>query len=96
MKIKKNNSLKINLILKLNIVLLIISTLVFIVSFNVGKNEINQVFDAELIKSSKLVFELAKHENFIKNSPHLDKKLHQKFLIVMIMNFTPKLGKIIN
>lgn len=79
MKIKKNNSLKINLILKLNIVLLIISTLVFIVSFNVGENEINQVFDAELIKSAKLVFELAKHENFIKNSPHLDEKLHQKF-----------------
>lgn len=79
MKIRKNNSLKINLILKLNIVLLIISTLVFIISFNVGKSEINQVFDAELIKSAKLVFELAKHENFIKNSPHLDEKLHQKF-----------------
>lgn len=79
MKIKKNNSLKINLIFKLNIVLLIISTLVFIVSFCVGKNEINQVFDAELIKSAKLVFELAKHETFIKNSPHLDEELHQKF-----------------
>ena len=79
MKIKKNNSLKINLIFKLNIVLLMISTLVFIVSFCVGKNEINQVFDAELIKSAKLVFELAKHETFIKNSPHLDEELHQKF-----------------
>lgn len=56
MKIRKNNSLKINLILKLNIVLLIISTLVFFVSFHFGKNEINQVFDAELIKSAKLVF----------------------------------------
>jgi two-component system sensor histidine kinase QseC len=79
MKIKTNNSLKINLILKLNIVLLIISTLVFFVSFHFGKNEINQVFDAELIKSAKLVFELAKHETFIKNSPHLDEELHQKF-----------------
>lgn len=79
MKIKKNNSLKINLIFKLNIVLIIISTLVFIVSFRVGKNEINQVFDAELIKSARLIFELTKHETFIKNSPHLDEKLHQKF-----------------
>ena len=79
MKIRKNNSLKINLILKLNFVLLIISTLVFFVSFHFGKNEINQVFDAELIKSAKLVFELAKHETFIKNSPHLDEELHQKF-----------------
>ena len=79
MKIRKNNSLKINLIFKLNIVLLIISTLVFIVSFRVGKNEINQVFDAELIKSARLIFELTKHETFIKNSSHLDEKLHQKF-----------------
>ena len=79
MKIRKNNSLKINLIFKLNIVLIIISTLVFIVSFRVGKNEINQVFDAELIKSARLIFELTKHETFIKNSPHLDEKLHQKF-----------------
>jgi two-component system sensor histidine kinase QseC len=79
MKIKKNNSLKLNLIFKLNIVLLIISTLVFIVSFNVGKSEINQVFDAELIKSARLIFELTKHETFIKNSSHLDEKLHQKF-----------------
>jgi len=79
MKIRKNNSLKINLIFKLNIVLLIISTLVFIVSFRVGKNEINQVFDAELIKSARLIFELTKRETFIKNSSHLDEKLHQKF-----------------
>jgi two-component system sensor histidine kinase QseC len=79
MKIRKNNSLKINLIFKLNIVLLIISTLVFIVSFRIGKNEINQVFDAELIKSARLIFELTKHETFIKNSSHLDEKLHQKF-----------------
>ena len=79
MKIRKNNSLKINLIFKLNIVLIIISTLVFIVSFRVGKNEINQVFDAELIKSARLIFELTKRETFIKNSPHLDEKLHQKF-----------------
>ncbi len=79
MKIRKNNSLKINLIFKLNIVLIIISTLVFIASFRVGKNEINQVFDAELIKSARLIFELTKHETFIKNSPHLDEKLHQKF-----------------
>lgn len=79
MKIRKNNSLKINLILKLNIVLLIISTLVFFVSFHFGKKEINQVFDAELIKSARLIFELTKHETFIKNSSHLDEKLHQKF-----------------
>ena len=79
MKIKNTNSLKINLIVKLNFVLLAISTLVFILSFHFGKNEINQVFDAELIKSAKLVFELAKHETFIKNSPHLDEELHQKF-----------------
>jgi len=79
MKIRKNNSLKINLIFKLNIVLLIISTLVFIVSFRVGENEINQVFDAELIKSARLIFELTKRETFIKNSSHLDEKLHQKF-----------------
>ncbi len=79
MKIRKKNSLKINLIFKLNIVLLIISTLVFLISFRVGKSEINQVFDAELIKSARLIFELAKHESFIKNSPHLDEELHQKF-----------------
>jgi len=77
---KKASSIKQNLILKLSA--LIFVTLIITYSFTLQntRKEINEVLDADIIKSTKLLFELIKHESFIKNNSHLDEQLKQKIL----------------
>lgn len=79
MKIK-TKSIANNLIFKLNLTLVILLLIVFASIYLVAKNEINQIFDAELKKAGLVVFEIAKNHKAIDDSDQLESKLHQKFL----------------
>jgi signal transduction histidine kinase len=50
-----------------------------IFSFINSKKEINEIFDADMIKSANLILAVINHDNFIENSQNLDEELHQKF-----------------
>jgi signal transduction histidine kinase len=53
---------------------------VYFISFLNSKKEISEVFDAEMIKSAKLISALVHHESFIDNYNKLDFVLKQKIL----------------
>lgn len=76
----KVTSIKQNLIFRLSA--LLFATLIIAYSFSLQntKKEIYEVLDADIIKSAKLMFELIKHESFVKNNINLDEQLKQKIL----------------
>ena len=76
---KNQNSIANKLILKLNIFLSLIFVIIVLVTYFIAKNEINKVFDAELKKSSIILFELSKNFNHNNQTENLEKILHQKF-----------------
>jgi signal transduction histidine kinase len=76
---KKNHSLKRNLIVNLYAIIAITLVIAGIFSFINSKKEINEIFDADMIKSTNLILAVINHDNFIENSQNLDKELHQKF-----------------
>lgn len=59
---KRSVSLKKNLIITLSSLLSVALILVFLVGFFSAKNEVAEVFDADLVKSAKLIFGLIRHE----------------------------------
>lgn len=77
---KNRTSIKQNLILKLSTLIFTTLLIAYSFSFQNTKKEIYEVFDADIIKSAKLLFEMIKHESFIKNNTHLDEQLKQKIL----------------
>ncbi len=58
----RKTSLKRNLIITLSSLLAVALTIVFLVGYFFARNEINKVFDANLIKSAKLISSLIEHE----------------------------------
>lgn len=76
-------SIKKHLIFALSSLITIVLLIAYLVSFFTTKNEIKKVFDANLIKSSQLIFGVVKHEQFSKKgfniSLNLDAELQQKF-----------------
>ncbi len=76
---KKNHSLKKNLILHLYILIAIALVIAGVFSFINAKKEINQIFDADMIKSAKIILAVINHDNFIETSQNLDDELQQKF-----------------
>lgn len=76
---KHQDSIAKKLIFKLNIALSSLLILIFATTFWVAKNEINQIFDAELKKSALIIFEIAKNHDFNSSSENLEEKLHHKF-----------------
>lgn len=60
----RSKSLKKNLIILLSLSLFAVMMVVFLVSFISVKDEITEVFDADLVKSSKLIFGLVRNEIF--------------------------------
>jgi two-component system sensor histidine kinase QseC len=64
MRIFENKSLKKKLILALAMLMITTLIAVFVISFFTTRNEIEAVFDANLAKSSKLIFGLIEHEIF--------------------------------
>ncbi len=76
---RKTKSIANNLITKLAIIFSISLILIFSITYFVSKNEINQIFDAELKKSALVIYEIAKHHHLNSNSRDLEEKLHYKF-----------------
>jgi len=83
--LKKNSgsqSLKKNLILSLSLLICITLTVVYLISFFATRKEINEVFDANMVKSSRLIFGLIKNGSAKKNEGDLsfnfDAELEQK------------------
>jgi signal transduction histidine kinase len=75
----KNHSLKKNLILHLSGLIAITLAIAGFFSFINAKKEINEIFDADMIKSAKIILGVINHDNFIESSKNLDAELHQKF-----------------
>lgn len=76
----KQTSIKKNLIIKLYCLIALALCITYFSSFLNTKKEISEVFDADMIKSAKLIFSVVRHESFIKNNKHLDEELKQKIL----------------
>ncbi len=76
----KETSIKKNLIVKLSSLILLALIISYCASFLNTAKEIREVFDADMIKSAKLIFGVVKHESFVENSAILDSELQQKFL----------------
>jgi len=90
---KRRNSIANKLIFKLNIFLTLIFLIIVFFTYFISKNEINKVFDAELKKSSIILFEISKNFNPQNSTENLEQILHQKFfnrydyeIIVQIWN----------
>ena len=76
---KKNHSLKKNLIFHLSALIALTLGIAGFFSFINAKKEINEIFDADMIKSAKIILGVINHDNFIESSKNLDAELHQKF-----------------
>lgn len=76
----QNTSLKKNLIIKLTALILLMLTAVCAVSFFNSKKEISAIFDADMIKSARLIFGVIKDDSFVENTKNIDDELNQKFL----------------
>lgn len=74
-----NRSIKRNLIRKLFILIVAALAVTYLVSFYSAKKEIDEVFDADMIKSSKIIFGALGHGNFIEDREDLDEELRHKF-----------------
>lgn len=78
----RKNSLKRNLIITLFITLFATLTAIYFISFANTKHKIREAFDANLVKSSKLIFGLIKHEAIKEENLQLltdfNSTLHQK------------------
>lgn len=72
-------SIKKNLIKRLSLLIAIALTITYFTSFLNTKKEIQEVFDADLIKSAKILAILIKHESFRKDEA-IDSGLQQKVL----------------
>jgi hypothetical protein len=73
-------SIKTNLIVKLSSLIVLALIVIYFISFLNTKKEINEVLDADLIKSAKLIFGVVQHDSFIEHSANLDAELQQKIL----------------
>lgn len=76
----KQKSIKQNLVFKLLALILLTLAITYLASFLNSKKEIGEVFDADMIKSAKLIFRLVEHESFVKNNLDLDYELKQTIL----------------
>jgi two-component system sensor histidine kinase QseC len=80
----KIRSIKKNLTTKLSLLIAVALIATYFASFLNTRNQIKDVFDADLIKSSKLIFGILKHESFEKTgnnfSLNIDSELRQKIL----------------
>ncbi len=68
----EKTSLKKNLIITLSSLLAVAITMVFLIGYFFAKNEITKVFDANLVKSAKLISSLIKHEILEGRKYHVD------------------------
>lgn len=75
----KKNSLKQKLIFYLSALAILTLITASAMSFIFAKNEINEMFDSDMIKTSNIIFKVITHDNFIHNAKNLDEQLHQKF-----------------
>jgi len=76
----KRKSIKKNLIVRLYSLIALTLSITYFSSFLNTKREIAEVFDADMIKSAKLIFTVIQHDSFVKNSTNLDIALQQKIL----------------
>lgn len=79
---RKSQSIKKNLILALSTLICVTLVVVYLISFFATRKEINEVFDANMIKSSRLIFGLIKNGSVKENegdlSLNFDSELEQK------------------
>lgn len=76
---KKESSIAKRLIFKLNTTFSLIFLAISVITFFVAQREVNNLFDAELKKSSIIFFEISKNINSQTNHENLEDILHQKF-----------------
>lgn len=73
-------SIKKNLIIQLSSLVALALAITYCVSFFYAKKDVSAIFDAELVKSSKLIFNLVEHEHFRKDGEEIDEYLQEKIL----------------
>ncbi len=76
------NSLKLKLFINISFLVSFTLLVTAMVSFIAARNEIREVFDADMAESAKLILKIAKHnpnQNFLSRDDELDEKIFHKF-----------------